>query len=137
MNFVAVGLLYGQGYFTQTVDNDGEQHAEYSEHDPRDLPVEPTRDEAGQWLKVGVRIASRDVFARVWRAQVGRVPVFLLDTNCVENAPSDRDITHRLYGGDESMRIRQEIVLGVGEYGAAQTRAAAGTGISTKGMPPF
>lgn len=114
MNFIAVGLLYGQGYFTQTVDNDGEQHAEYSEHDPRDLPVEPTRDESGQWLKISVRIASRDVFARVWKAQVGRVPVYLLDTNCVENAPADRDITHRLYGGDESMRIRQEIVLGVG-----------------------
>jgi glycogen phosphorylase len=114
MNFVAVGLLYGQGYFTQTVDNDGVQHAEYSEHDPRDLPVEAVRDKSGEWLKVSVRIASRDVMACIWKARVGRVPVYLLDTNCAENAPADRDITHRLYGGDESTRIRQEILLGIG-----------------------
>src|SRR5215813_11078784 len=70
MNFVAVGLLYGQGYFTQSVDNDGVQHAEYSEHDPRDLPVEPVRDSGNEWLTVSVRIGSRDVIARVWKAQV-------------------------------------------------------------------
>ena len=114
MNFIAVGLLYGEGYFSQTVDNDGRQHAEYSEHDPRDLPVEPVRDTAGEWIKVEVRLASRAVVARIWKAQVGRVPVYLLDTNCAENAPADRDITHRLYGGDQSTRIRQEIVLGIG-----------------------
>ena len=114
MNFVAVGLLYGQGYFTQAVDNDGVQHAEYSEHDPRDLPVEPVRADGGEWLTVKVRIAARDVLARIWKAQVGRVAVYLLDTNCPENAPADRDITHRLYGGDQSTRIRQEILLGVG-----------------------
>jgi len=113
-NFVAVGLLYEQGYFTQTVDNDGIQQAEYRERDPRDLPVEPVRTAAGEWLKVSVRIAGRDVVARTWRAQAGRVPVYLLDTNCAENAPSDRDITHRLYGGDESTRIRQEMILGIG-----------------------
>ncbi|HYC09713.1 MAG TPA: alpha-glucan family phosphorylase, partial [Steroidobacteraceae bacterium] len=113
-NFVAVGLLYEQGYFTQTVDNDGVQHAEYREHDPRDLPVEPARTAAGEWLKVSVRIAARDVVARLWRAQAGRVPVYLLDTNCADNAPSDRDITHRLYGGDESTRVRQEMILGIG-----------------------
>ena len=114
MNFVAVGLLYGQGYFTQTVDNDGVQHAEYREHDPRDLPVEPVKREDGEWLRVTVRIAGRDVVARLWKAQAGRVPVYLLDTNCPENTPSDRDITHRLYGGDESTRIRQEMMLGIG-----------------------
>ena len=114
MNFVAVGLLYGQGYFTQTVDNDGVQHAEYREHDPRDLPVEPVHRADGEWLRVVVRIAGRDVVARLWKAQVGRVPVYLLDTKCPENAPSDRDITHRLYGGDESTRIRQEMILGIG-----------------------
>ncbi len=69
---------------------------------------------AGEWLKVSVRIAQRDVVARLWKAQVGRVPVYLLDTNCAENAPSDRDITHRLYGGDESTRVRQEMILGIG-----------------------
>ena len=113
-NFVAVGLLYEQGYFTQTVDNDGLQHAEYLEHDPRDLPVEPVRTPQGDWVKVSVRVAAREVVARVWKAQVGRVPVYLLDTNCAENAPSDRDITHRLYGGDESTRVRQEMILGIG-----------------------
>jgi glycogen phosphorylase len=113
-NFVAVGLLYEQGYFTQTVDNDGSQHAEYVERDPRDLPVEPVRAASGDWLKVSVRVAARDVVARLWKAQVGRVPVYLLDTNCAENAPSDRDITHRLYGGDESTRVRQEMILGIG-----------------------
>ncbi len=113
-HFVAVGLLYEQGYFTQTVDNDGIQQAEYAERDPRDLPVEPVRTAAGDWLKVSVRIVGRDVTARAWKAQVGRAPVYLLDTNCPENAPSDRDITHRLYGGDDSTRIRQEMILGVG-----------------------
>ncbi len=113
-NFVAVGLLYEQGYFTQQVDNDGIQQAEYRERDPRDLPVEPVRTTTGDWLKVSVRIAGRDVVARAWKAQVGRAAVYLLDTNCAENAPSDRDITHRLYGGDDSTRIRQEMILGIG-----------------------
>ncbi len=113
-NFVAVGLLYEQGYFTQTVDGDGIQHAHYREHDPRDLPVEPARTSTGEWATTKVRIAGRDVFARLWVAHVGRVNVYLLDTHCPENAPIDRDITHRLYGGDESTRIRQEMILGIG-----------------------
>src|SRR5580765_5519662 len=112
--FVGVGLLYEQGYFTQTVDNDGVQHAEYQERDARDLPVEPVRDAAGAWVRVSVRIGAREVLARLWKAQVGRVAVYLLDTNCAENAAADRDITHRLYGGDESTRIRQEMILGIG-----------------------
>jgi starch phosphorylase len=78
------------------------------------LPVEPVRATGGEWLKVAVRIADRDVVARVWRADVGRVAVYLLDSNCPENLPSDRDITHRLYGGGESQRIRQEMLLGIG-----------------------
>jgi starch phosphorylase len=114
MNFISVGLLYGQGYFTQSVDNDGVQHAEYYEHDPRDLPVQSVRRADGELLKVSVRVAGRDVHARIWKAHAGRVAVYLLDTNCPENAPSDRDITHRLYGGDESTRIRQEMILGIG-----------------------
>ena len=124
-NFVAVGLLYEQGYFTQSVDNDGIQHAEYSERDPRDLPVEPAKTASGTWVQVSVKIAGRDVVARLWKAQVGRIPVYLLDTNCPENAPSDRDITHRLYGGDESTRVRQEIILGIGG-----TRALRALGVA-------
>src|ERR1700761_381548 len=81
-NFLAVGLLYEQGYFTQTVDNDGNQHAQYRERDPRDLPVEPARKADGDWVQVTVKIAGRDVVSRLWKAQVGRVPVCLLDPNC-------------------------------------------------------
>jgi glycogen phosphorylase len=114
LNFVAVGLLYRQGYFTQSVDSDGTQHAGYRDADPRDLPVEPLRDPAGNWLEVSVPIASREVFARLWQAQVGHVSVYLLDTNVPANSEADRDITFRLYGGDESHRIRQEMVLGIG-----------------------
>jgi glycogen phosphorylase len=114
LNFVAVGLLYMQGYFVQSVDNDGVQHAHYNENDPRDLPVEGVRDAAGNWLQVTVRIAGRDVAARLWKAKVGRVLVYLLDTNCQQNSVEDREITHRLYGGDASVRIRQEMILGLG-----------------------
>lgn len=114
LNFVAIGLMYGQGYFVQTVDSDGVQHAVYQDHDPRDLPVEPVRNADGTWLRVSIDIAGRPVHARLWSAQAGRVPVYLLDTNCEDNAPVDRDITHRLYGGDRVTRIRQEMVLGIG-----------------------
>ncbi|HMD58505.1 MAG TPA: alpha-glucan family phosphorylase [Steroidobacteraceae bacterium] len=121
LNFVAVGLLYRQGYFIQAVDSEGEQHAQYNDRDPRDLPVEPVRTAAGEWLTVRVRIGAQDVAARVWRAQVGRVAVYLLDTNCPENSSADRDITYRLYGGDDAVRIRQEMILGIG--GAHALRA--------------
>jgi starch phosphorylase len=114
LNFVAVGLLYRQGYFVQSVDSDGAQHANNYDTDPRDLPVEPVRVANGDWLRVSVRIADRDVQARVWRADVGRVAVYLLDSNCPENLPADRDITLRLYGGADGQRIRQEMLLGIG-----------------------
>src|SRR6202162_5040264 len=121
LNFVAVGLLYTQGYFIQSVDSDGVQHASNTETDPRDLPVEAVRDASGGWMQVTVRIADRNVVARIWKAQVGRVSVYLLDTNCKENITEDREITHRLYGGDASVRIRQEMILGLG--GARALRA--------------
>ncbi len=114
LNFIAVGLLYTQGYFIQSVDSDGIQQANYVETDPRDLPVEAALDPDGRWVVVSVRIAGRDVHARVWRARVGRVSVYLLDTNCPENHVEDRDITHRLYGGGDQVRIRQEMILGIG-----------------------
>src|SRR6478752_1133959 len=81
LNFIAVGLLYRQGYFTQSVDSDGSQHAGYRDAEPRDLPVEPVRNAAGEWLEVRVPIAAREVRARLWLAQVGHVSVYLLDTN--------------------------------------------------------
>ncbi len=112
--FVAVGLLYTEGYFTQTIDKEGNQVAHYREHDRADLPVEPALDRTGKEVRILCRLARRDVHVRVWLAKVGRVSVYLLDTNLAENAPSDREITHKLYGGDENVRIQQEIVLGIG-----------------------
>ncbi len=114
LNFIGVGLLYRQGYFTQSVDSDGVQHAGYRDADPRDLPLEPVINEQGLWLSVRVPVAEREVEARLWRAQVGHVSVYLLDTNTAANNEADRDITYRLYGGDESVRIKQEMVLGIG-----------------------
>ena len=114
LNFVAVGLLYTQGYFIQSVNSDGIQQASYIDTDPRDLPVEAARDADGNWLQVKVAIAGRDVVARIWIALVGRVSVYLLDTNCKDNVTEDRVITHRLYGGDTTVRIRQEMILGLG-----------------------
>jgi len=112
--FVAVGLAYRQGYFRQVVDADGTQHAGFHDVDPRDLPVEPVRGKDGRGLVVQVPIADRQVAARLWRVEVGHVSVYLLDTNVAQNSPADRDITFRLYGGDEAHRIRQEMVLGIG-----------------------
>jgi starch phosphorylase len=114
LNFVAVGLLYTQGYFTQTIDKEGNQVAHYNDHDRADLPVEPALTADGREVRVVCRFAGRDVHVRVWQARVGRVRVYLLDTNLPENTAADREITHKLYGGDETVRIQQEIVLGIG-----------------------
>ncbi len=114
LNFVAVGLLYTQGYFTQTIDKDGNQVAHYRDHDRADLPVERALDPQDREVRVVCRIAGRDVHAAVWRARVGIVSVYLLDTNVPANSPADREITHKLYGGDATVRIQQEIVLGIG-----------------------
>jgi glycogen phosphorylase len=111
---VAVGLLYRQGYFTQTLDAHGRQHAHAHAADFADLPVALCRDDPGTELRVQVEIAERQVQLRVWQAQVGRVPLVLLDSDLPENEPAERAITHQLYGGDADMRIRQEIVLGIG-----------------------
>ncbi len=114
LDFVAVGLLYTQGYFTQTIDKEGNQVPHYRDHDRADLPVEPAHGADGREVRVICRCAGRDVHVRVWEARVGRVRVFLLDTNLPENTAADREITHKLYGGDETVRIQQEIVLGIG-----------------------
>ena len=112
--FVAVGLLYRQGYFTQIIDGDGNQLPQYRDFSSDDLPVLPALDASGRPLIVSVRIADRDVQARVWRATAGRIEVVLLDTNVEGNLDSDRAITHKLYGGDREVRIRQELILGLG-----------------------
>jgi glycogen phosphorylase len=110
---VGVGLLYQQGYFHQYLDQTGWQQELYREQDFTVLPL--TREERdGEPLRVEVPHPGRSVYAHVWRAQVGRVPLYLLDTNIPDNLPEDRDITDQLYGGDLELRIRQEIVLGIG-----------------------
>jgi len=112
--FVAVGLLYRQGYFSQTIDGDGAQKANYADSDFEELPVVPVLDAAGAGVRVQVELPGRAVHAKVWRAQVGHLALYLLDTDVEENSERDRDIGHRLYGGDRATRIEQELVLGVG-----------------------
>jgi glycogen phosphorylase len=113
LNFVAVGLLYRHGYFRQEIDKDGAQQAISLNQNFHHLPLrEIQRDGAN--LLVSVRILDRDVFAKVWQLQVGRVNLFLLDTDISENNAEDRLITAELYGGDQEMRMRQEIMLGIG-----------------------
>jgi glycogen phosphorylase len=113
LNFVAVGLLYRHGYFRQEIDKDGAQHAVSLNQNFHHLPIrEVQRDGAG--LLISVRILDRVVFAKVWQLPVGRIDLFLLDTDIPENNAEDRLITAELYGGDQEMRMRQEIVLGIG-----------------------
>jgi starch phosphorylase len=112
--FVGVGLLYQQGYFHQYLNPDGWQQELYPENDFYNLPVALERKLSGEPLLIEVEYPGRTVKAQVWRAQVGRVPLYLLDTNVEANQPEDRDITDQLYGGDHDLRIRQEIMLGIG-----------------------
>ena len=121
--FVGVGLLYRQGYFSQTIDSDGRQIAHYHDSDFDDLPVSPAYTDDGQELKVQVEFPGRNVTVKVWLARAGHVSLALLDTDLEENKAEDRDITHQLYGGDREMRIRQEIILGIG---GARALAAMG-----------
>lgn len=111
---VGMGLLYRRGYFHQQLDRDGMQLETYRENHYSSLPMEVVRDADGAPLLVEVTLAERRVLLRVWRVQVGRVPLFLLDSDISENDPEDRRITQYLYDGDLDVRIRQEIVLGVG-----------------------
>ena len=114
MPFVAVGLLYRQGYFHQTIDGEGGQHAIYCDADFEDLPITPVLRADGSELHVQVEMPERNVAVKVWQARVGHVTLYLLDTDLEANAVHDRDIAHRLYGGDRTTRIEQEIILGVG-----------------------
>lgn len=118
--FVAVGLLYRQGYFFQRIDNDGHQIATYTDSDFDDLPIHPALREDGSEVRVSIDMAGRTVLAKVWEARIGHVRQYLLDTDLPENSAEDRDITHQLYGGDRHTRIQQEIVLGVGGVRALQ-----------------
>ena len=112
--FVAVGLLYRQGYFLQTIDRDGNQTAHYGDNDFEDMPIDTVLGEDGAELRIGVDFPGRTVWAKIWRARVGNNDLYLLDTQLPENSEADRRIAHQLYGGDRRTRIEQEILLGVG-----------------------
>jgi starch phosphorylase len=113
LNFVAIGLLYRHGYFKQQIDKDGVQEAVSLNQNFHHLPIREVRQNNARVL-ISVRILDREVFAKIWELHVGRINLYLLDTDVAENAPEDRLITAELYGGDLEMRMRQEIVLGIG-----------------------
>ena len=109
---VAVGLLYKDGYFSQKIDGDGKQQSEYNQIDLYDLPINPVKNEIGDDLIIYVKFPKRRLYLKVWSINVGRIKLYLLDSDIDKNNPEDRDVTLKLYGGDQEMRIRQEIVLG-------------------------
>jgi starch phosphorylase len=113
LKFVAIGLLYRHGYFRQEIDKEGVQHAINLNQNFHHLPIREVQKD-GASVRIGIRILDRDVFAKIWELRVGRINLYLLDTDTPENKAEDRLITAELYGGDLEMRMRQEIVLGIG-----------------------
>jgi starch phosphorylase len=113
---VGVGLLYGQGYFRQDFDLEGRQQALYPVNDPGQLPIRPLRQPNGEWLRLQIQLPGSRIWLRCWEVSVGRAKLFLLDTNDFANTAAHRGITSELYGGDAEMRLKQEIVLGIGGW---------------------
>jgi starch phosphorylase len=113
---VGVGLLYQQGYFRQVIDNDGAQQTLFPYNDPGQLPITPLRKPDGEWLRLEVRLPGYSVWLRAWQVQVGRVKLYLLDTNDAANFPAHRGITSELYGGGSELRLKQELMLGIGGW---------------------
>ena len=109
-----VGLLYRYGYFTQKISAFGNQESEYEAQDFTKIPVSPVFDKEGKWLKVTLDLPGRTLYARVWRVDVGRIELYLLDTDYEDNNEEDRTITHHLYGGNWENRLKQEMLLGLG-----------------------
>jgi phosphorylase/glycogen(starch) synthase len=113
-NMIAVGLLYRYGYFIQKLSHFGDQIAEYPPQKFTRLPLKPVRDKKGEWVKIRIALPGRFVTAKAWQLDVGRIPLYLLDTDIEENNPEDRQITAHLYGGDREHRLKQEMLLGLG-----------------------
>jgi alpha-glucan phosphorylase-like protein len=113
-NMVAVGLLYRYGYFEQAISLHGDQINNFPPQKFTKLPIQPVRDEQGEWVKISIGLKGRMVYAKVWELKVGRISLYLLDTDIDENDWHDRSLTHQLYGGDNEHRLRQEILLGIG-----------------------
>ncbi len=113
---VGVGLLYQQGYFRQVIDKDGAQQALYPYNDPGQLPITPLRQDNGEWLRLEIELPGYSVWLRAWQAQVGRTKLYLLDSNDAANIPAHRGITSELYGGGPELRLKQELLLGIGGW---------------------
>ena len=113
---VGVGLLYQQGYFRQVIDKDGAQQALYPYNDPGQLPITPLRQPNGEWLRLEIALPGYSVWLRAWQVQVGRVNLYLLDSNDPANIPAHRGITSELYGGGPELRLKQEMLLGIGGW---------------------
>ena len=113
---IGVGLLYQQGYFRQVIDNNGMQQALFPYNDPGQLPVTPLRKANGEWLRLEIALPGHSVWLRAWQVQVGRVKLYLLDSNDAANYPAHRGITSELYGGGPELRLKQELVLGIGGW---------------------
>jgi len=113
---VAVGLLYQQGYFRQVIDRNGAQQALYPYNDPGQLPITPLRGPNGGWLRLEIALPGYSVWVRAWQVQVGRVRLLLLDSNDTANFPAHRGITSELYGGGPELRLKQELLLGIGGW---------------------
>ncbi len=113
---IGVGLLYQQGYFRQVIDKDGAQQALYPYNDPGQLPITPVREPNGEWLRLEIALPGYSVWLRAWQVQVGRVKLYLLDSNDAANFPAHRGITSELYGGGPELRLKQEMLLGIGGW---------------------
>jgi phosphorylase/glycogen(starch) synthase len=124
VDLVGFGLLYRHGYFTQVITNKGEQQANYDYQHFSKLPVHPVRDENCEFVTIEVMLPGRIMHARIWYLEVGRIRLYLLDTDFEKNLPEDRVVSHQLYGGDNENRLKQELLLGVGGI-----RALAALGI--------
>jgi starch phosphorylase len=113
---IGIGLLYQQGYFRQVIDKDGAQQALYPYNDPGQLPITPLRKANGEWLRLEIALPGYSVWLRAWQVQVGRVKLYLLDSNDAANYPVHRGITSELYGGGPELRLKQELLLGIGGW---------------------
>ncbi|MEJ2361280.1 MAG: alpha-glucan family phosphorylase [Gammaproteobacteria bacterium] len=113
---IGVGLLYQQGYFRQVIDKDGAQQALFPYNDPGQLPIIPLRHANGEWLRLEIALPGYSVWLRAWQVQVGRVKLYLLDSNDAANYPAHRGITSELYGGGPELRLKQELLLGIGGW---------------------
>lgn len=114
VDMIGVGLLYRFGYFTQQINHSGDQISLYPSQSYSKLPISPVKDENGEWKMITIALPGRTLYVRIWKANVGRIPLYLLDTDFHLNTPEDRQVTYNLYGGDIENRLKQEMLLGIG-----------------------